>query len=179
MSQVHVMIDLETLGTRPGDTILSIGAVKFAQKDDPIIEKFYIAIDSESCKAAGFRAQKSTLEWWSKQSEEARTAAFSGTMSIEHALIKLTMWMPPLDDAIVWGNGANFDNALLAAAYRTMKMDTPWHFWNDRCYRTIRSMFGAKEKKKNVGVAHNALDDATTQALDLVEIATTRKFDLR
>lgn len=179
MSQVHVMIDLETLGTRPGDTILSIGAVKFTQKDDPIIEKFYIAISPESCKEAGLRAQKSTLDWWAKQSEEARAAAFSGTMSIEHALLKLTMWMPPIDDAVVWGNGANFDNALLAAAYRAVKADVPWHFWNDRCYRTMRAMFGPKERKKNVGVAHNALDDAITQALDLVEMAAAHKFDLK
>ena len=179
MSQVHVMIDLETLGTRPGDALLSIGAVKFAQKDDPIIEKFYIAINPESCKEAGLRAQKSTLDWWDKQSEEARSAAFSGTMSLEHALIKLAMWMPPMDNAVVWGNGANFDNALLAAAYRAVKADTPWHFWNDRCYRTIRAMFGPKDRKKNVGVAHNALDDAVTQALDLVEIAAACKFELK
>jgi hypothetical protein len=174
----HVMVDLETLGTRPGDTILSIGAVKFSAEKG-ITEKFYVAIDSESCKEAGFRAQKSTLEWWSNQSEEARTAAFSGTLRIDLALIKFAMWMPPQDVAVVWGNGANFDNALLAAAYRLTKMDTPWHFWNDRCYRTIRAMFGTKERKQNVGVPHNALDDATTQALDLIERAAACKFELR
>ena len=174
----HIMLDLETLGTRPGDTILSIGAVKF-DVEKGLGEEFYITIDPESSKAAGFRAQKSTLEWWDKQSEEARKAAFKGEMAVEHALIKFTMWMPPVDFTVVWGNGANFDNALLAAAYRIMKMDTPWKFWNDRCYRTIRSMFGAKDKKKNVGVAHNALDDAVTQALELVEITNTHNFDLK
>lgn len=177
MSKQHVMIDLETLGTRPGDTILSIGAVKF-NTDTEITEKFYVTISPESCKAAGLRAQKSTLEWWDKQSEAARTAAFKGEFSLDAALLKLTMWMPPLDDAVVWGNGANFDNALLAAAYRALKMDVPWHFWNDRCYRTVFALF-AKDKKKNVGVEHNALDDAVTQALTLIELAKTHNFGLK
>jgi DNA polymerase III epsilon subunit-like protein len=159
MNRRHVMIDLETLGTRPGDTILSIGAVKF-DVDKEITEKFYVTIDSESCKAAGLRAQKSTLEWWGKQSEAARTAAFKGEFSLDAALTKLTMWMPPLDDAVVWGNGANFD------------------FWNDRCYRTVFALF-AKAKKKNVGVEHNALDDAVTQALTLIELAKTHGFELK
>jgi hypothetical protein len=177
MNRQHVMIDLETLGTRPGDTILSIGAVKF-DIDKEITEKFYVTISSESCKAAGLRAQKSTLEWWDKQSEAARTAAFKGEFSLDAALLKLTMWLPPMDEVVVWGNGANFDNALLAAAYRAAKMDAPWHFWNDRCYRTVFALF-AKDKKKNVGVEHNALDDAVTQALTLIESAKSNNFGLK
>lgn len=177
MNKINVMIDLETLGTRPGDVILSIGAVKFTQEKE-ITEKFYITIDPESSKAAGLRAQKSTVEWWTKQSEDARAAAFKGEAALDTALLKLTMWMPPADDVLVWGNGANFDNTLLAAAYRTLKMDVPWHFWNDRCYRTVRAMF-SKDKKQNVGVAHNALDDATTQALHLIEMANQHNFQLK
>jgi hypothetical protein len=171
----HVMIDIETLGTRPGDTILSIGAVKFGL--DGTGEEFYLTIDAESCKAAGLKAQKSTLEWWSKQSDAAREAAFKGEISLEIALIKLAVWMPPLDDAVVWGNGANFDNALLAAAYRAIKHDVPWHYWNDRCYRTIAAMF-LKDRVERVGTGHVALDDAKTQALRLIHMAKKSKFAL-
>ena len=172
----HVMIDLETLGTRPGDTILSIGAVKFDHTG--LGEEIHLTIDAESCKAVGLRAQKSTLEWWAKQSPEARKAAFSGELSLEAALLKLTMWMPPLDIAVVWGNGANFDNALLAAAYRAQKLDTPWQFWNDRCYRTVMNLF-PQAKAARVGTHHNALDDAKTQALRLIEVTTANKITLK
>lgn len=173
----HVMIDIETLGTRPGDTILSIGAVKFSV-DGGIEEEFHLTIDAESCKAAGLKAQKSTLKWWGEQSAEARAAAFKGEFSLHVALTKLTMWMPPLDHAIVWGNGANFDNALVAAAYRAVDMDTPWHYWNDRCYRTIASMF-MKTRVERVGTGHHALDDAKTQALRLIRMAEDHKFELK
>lgn len=176
MTAKHVMVDLETLGTRPGDTILSIGAVKFDQ-DTGLGETFYLTINPESSREAGMRAQKSTVEWWDKQSPEAKAAAFKGEFSLEAALLKLTMWMPPLEEARVWGNGANFDNAMLAAAYRIKKLDMPWHYWNDRCYRTISSMF-MKTKVERVGTGHHALDDATTQALRLLKMAEQGKFQL-
>lgn len=172
----HVMIDIETLGTRPGDVILSIGAVKFSAEE--VTEKFYVSIDPESCKEVGLRAQKSTLEWWSNQSAEARAAAFSGTTTLNVALTKLTVWMPPMESAVVWGNGASFDTVLVAAAYRAMKMDVPWHYWNERCYRTISSMF-MKSKVERVGTGHNALDDATTQALRLIQMAKDNNFALK
>jgi hypothetical protein len=172
----HIMIDIETLGTRPGDSILSIGAVKF-DVENGLGEEFYVGIDTESCKAFGLRAQKSTLEWWGEQSPKVREVAFSGKTGLDIALIKLAVWFPPLENAIVWGNGANFDNAMVAAAYRAIKHDVPWHYWNDRCYRTIVAMF-LKDRVERVGTKHHALDDAKTQALRLIHIAKKSKFVL-
>ena len=173
----HVMIDIETLGTRPGDVILSIGAVWFAPGES-VKSSFHISIDSESSKEAGLRAQKSTLEWWGKQSPEARAIAFAGEYSLESALKQFTMWLPKGKEELrVWGNGANFDNALVAAAYRAVKMEMPWHYWNDRCYRTISAMF-MKTKVERVGTGHNALDDATTQALRLLKMQEEAGFKL-
>jgi hypothetical protein len=173
----HVMVDIETLGTRPGDVILSIGAVKFSVADG-ITDKFYTTISVTSSKDAGLRAQKSTLEWWEKQSPEARTAAFKGEYPLDAALAMFTEWLPPADTAVIWGNGANFDNTLLAAAYRAVKAEVPWKFWNDRCYRTVSSMF-MRTRVERVGTYHNALDDAATQALRLIDMAKTTPFELK
>lgn len=168
MNYRYCMLDLETLGTRPGDTILSIGAVLFTPEDG-VTSEFYCTINQQSSKDAGLRAQKSTIEWWQKQSPEAKAAAFKGELSLESALKQFSMWLNATDTTLIYGNGANFDNALLAAAYRAMKMDVPWKFWNDRCYRTISAMF-AKTKVERVGTYHNALDDAKTQALRLIHM---------
>jgi hypothetical protein len=175
MNQALCSLDLETLGTRPGDTILSIGVCLF-DIDKGIYSEMHISINQESSKAAGLRAQKSTIEWWAQQSPEARAAAFKGEHSLETALKMFQMWLP--DNALVYGNGANFDNALLGAAYRAMKMEQPWKFWNDRCYRTISSMF-MKYKTERVGTYHNALDDAKTQALRLIAMAKESGFVLK
>jgi hypothetical protein len=163
------VIDLETLGTRPGDTILSIGSCLF-DVERGIYSEQYVTISQESSKAAGLRAQRSTIEWWAKQSKEAQAAAFKGELSLESALKVFSMWLPDHDSVLVYGNGANFDNAMLAAAYRALKQDPPWKFWNDRCYRTIVAMH-LKHRVERVGTYHNALDDAKTQALRLIDIA--------
>lgn len=168
MNYRYCMVDIETLGTRPGDTILSIGAVLFTPEDG-ITSEFYVTINQDSCKAAGLRAQKSTIEWWQKQSPEARAAAFKGELSLESALKQFAMWLNATETTLVYGNGANFDNALIAAAYRALKMEAPWKFWCDRCYRTLSAMF-AKSKLERVGTYHNALDDAKTQALRLIQM---------
>ena len=170
------MVDLETLGTRPGDVILSIGAVLF-DVEGGIASEFYVTIDTESSKAAGLRAQKATLEWWSKQSPEARNAAFKGELSLESALKQFAMWLP--QDTLVYGNGANFDNGILAAAYRAFKIPQPWAFWNDRCYRTLFAMFGTTGVTPRQGTHHNALDDAKTQALRLIEAAKAHNLELK
>jgi exodeoxyribonuclease VIII len=97
---------------------------------------------------------------------------------LESALKQFTMWLPKDADMLrIWGNGANFDNALLAAMYRAAKMEAPWHYWNDRCYRTIAAMF-MKTKVERVGTGHNALDDATTQALRLLKMQEEAGFNL-
>jgi hypothetical protein len=160
----YCMLDLETLGTRPGDVILSIGAVLF-EPGKGITSEFYVTVNQQSSRDAGLRAQKSTIEWWQKQSPEAQAAAFKGELSLESALKQFMMWLPP--ETLVYGNGANFDNAMLAAAYRALKMEAPWKFWHDRCYRTIAAMF-MKYRTERVGTYHNALDDAKTQALRLM-----------
>jgi DNA polymerase III epsilon subunit-like protein len=173
----HIMLDLETLGTRPGDTILSIGAVWFTPEGE---EKstFYCTINQESSKAAGLRAQKSTIEWWQKQSPEAREAAFKGELGLESALKQFSMWLPPGESNLIYGNGANFDNTLLAAAYRALKQEVPWKYWNDRCYRTISAMF-QKSRVERTGTYHNALDDARTQAKRLTHMAQESGLTLK
>jgi DNA polymerase III epsilon subunit-like protein len=170
------MLDLETLGTRPGDTILSIGAVLFDETQG-IYNTFSCTINSQSCKEAGLRAQKDTIEWWKKQPPAAQAAAFKGELMIETALDKFAKWLP--EGCLVYGNGANFDNALLAAAYRAVKQPVPWPFWYDRCYRTISAMFMNQETTtERVGTYHNALDDAKTQAERLLKMAAHHKFNL-
>ena len=169
----HCMVDLETLGTRPGDCILSLGAVLF--NSSGTTSEMYMTINQDSSRGIGMRAQKSTIEWWQKQSEEARADAFKGEFSIETALTMFSMWLPK--DTCVWGNGANFDNVLLGSAYRLAKKEQPWEFWNDRCYRTVKALF-PQVKMARTGTHHNALDDAKSQALHLVAIDNEYKLEI-
>ena len=170
-----VMLDLETLGTRPGDAILSIGAVKFSPSQG-ISATFYRTISGESCKEIGLRATKATLEWWAKQDEKVRKEAFKGEWHIKKVLEDFTIWLHP--DSILYGNGANFDNALLGAAYRAAGLDVPWKFWNDRCFRTLKNMF-MKHRVERTGAEHHALEDAKYQALQLIQMVKDNGLELK
>lgn len=170
----HVMVDLETLGTNADAPIIAIGAVVFDDETGELSNEFYAKIDVESAVAECGPIDPDTFKWWMQQSYEARTDAISGTTDFVDALTAFHQYVKGLDEAqyggiTVWGNGASFDNSMLADAYKKSLGDVPWKFWNDRCYRTLKNL-RRDVPFTMVGTAHNALDDAKSQALHAVKL---------
>jgi exodeoxyribonuclease VIII len=168
----NVMIDLETLGMTPGCQILSIGAVHFSA--DGLGQEFYAVVNTASCQSAGLLTDQSTVDWWSRQAEEAKKVideAVQSPITLAQALgdfkSYLSFW--GLSKVKVWGNGSDFDNAIMACCYKALGSDLPWKFWNNRCYRTLKGLRPAVQYDRK-GTYHNALDDAKTQALHAIEI---------
>jgi len=157
------MIDIETMGTRPDAPVIAIGAVKFDAHGAG--DTMYHAVDMAT---VGGVPDMGTVRWWLCQSDDARAAVAAGSVHIATALDDLALWIG--HDALVWGNGAGFDNVILRATYTRMGRETPWPTFSDRCYRTIKNLFPRAPKPKRRGTAHNALDDAVFQAEHLVEI---------
>lgn len=163
----QIMVDLETYGTSPGCVIVAIGAVKFG--GGKILEEpFYEKIDAQSCIDVGMRVELGAVEWWLKQPDTARLELTRPGVPIRQALEWFSAWVADRD-AEVWGNGATFDNVVLAAAYDILRMPRPWHFTKDRCYRTVKSLRLDVPFVRS-GTYHNALDDARSQAVHLMEI---------
>jgi len=170
-----VMVDLETLGQTPGCVILSIGAVAFNPRLTELGPELYSVINTKSCQASGLTEDESTKAWWNVQAPEARAVieeAEKSEVMLEHALIDLRTYLDQfgLSCVRVWGNGSDFDNAILACAYRAAGLEFPWKFWNNRCYRTLKELKRSRSPNKRHGTYHNALDDAKTQALHAVEL---------
>ena len=67
----QVVVDLETLSTRPNSCIVSIGAVAF-NLQEAILDEFFINVDASDCRSHGLHIDRNTIEWWKKQSKEAR-----------------------------------------------------------------------------------------------------------
>lgn len=168
-----VMIDLETLGTVPGCSILSIGAVAFDAASGQLGPELYVVVNRQNCLAASLFEDPDTITWWEKQSDEAKQVlrdAESGER-LEDALAQLTEYLDQfsLKQVKVWGNGSDFDNAILSVCYDKIGATAPWRFWNNRCYRTLKSL-SKGPKPKRQGTYHNALDDAKTQALHAIQL---------
>lgn len=166
---MHIMIDLETLGTAPTSVIIAIGAVAFDHNG--LIDYFYKIPNTETQKSLGFTTDPSTLEWWQKQSDEAASIlrlAENSAVSINKVLNDLTKFITQfatLDG--VWGNGSDFDNVILANAYKTLGLPPAWSFRHNRCYRTLKTIgkeYMILDEPEPEGIPHNALDDAINQA---------------
>lgn len=160
------MLDLETLGQKPGSVIVAIGAVKFGNGE--IIDSFYGRVDPESCVALGLRMDTSTVMWWLKQENTARIEITKPGQHIAEVLRQFSIWLADAD-AEIWGNGAGFDNVLLGDAYDRAQLPRPWKFYNDRCYRTMKSLRPDVPMPRD-GTHHNALDDAKSQAMHLMAL---------
>ena len=169
---MHVMIDIETLGTNNEAVILSIGACKFEPNNHraKIKDSFYVAIDPTTCTNAGLKMDAATIMWWLDSEQDSARAQMmkDQRLDLSSALDGFSAWFG--DTTLpVWGNGATFDSVILRTAYQKVGEAAPWQFWHDRCYRTIKSL-APDVKLVRVGTHHNALDDAISQAQHLQKI---------
>jgi len=164
----RIMLDLETFGTRPGSVILCIGAVEFG--DNEIRSSFYEWIDLRSSADYGLKTDPETVQWWEQQSYDALAELHNLGIPIGEALSVFERYISCLGPEIeVWGNGSDFDNVLLAEAYRIGNRVVPWTFRQNRCYRTLRALVPSIPFAPPV-MRHNALQDATAQAKHLMRI---------
>jgi exodeoxyribonuclease VIII len=170
----HIMVDIETMGTKPGSAIVAIAAVEFDMQSGKMGKEFYRSISLKSCLRAGLIVDAGTIEWWMSQESEAQRFLFIDRVPIIYALNSFTSFLVGLDpstDKQIWGNSARFDLGLLEAAYAIegvdileMHDDLPWRHWNERDVRTLASL--NPELKHAIafeGTRHNALDDCKHQ----------------
>lgn len=161
----HIMMDLESWGTRPGCALRSIGAVVFDPHSDSLGDEFYSNIDDRSCQDIGLTIDPETVQWWAQQSPEAVEHLKRDQRSIKVVVSAFHNWFREGGCTHVWCHGANFDEPLWQAVAQRLGLAVPWKFWNVRCTRTIyeAANFDPRSLPRE-GAHHNALDDAKHQA---------------
>lgn len=164
-----VMLDLETMGNGPDAAITAIGAVCFDPVGGTVGSGFYRVVDLASSVAAGGVMDPATVLWWMKQSDAARGEFARPAVWLSKALEDFAEWLSHCGEVRMWGNGAAFDNVILAVAYKRAWLPVPWSYKNDRCYRTVAAL-APEVARPEVGERHNAADDAEAQARHLIEV---------
>lgn len=169
LEQSEVMVDLETLSTESNACILSIGAARFFPRDTGIMDHFEVFVDPKSCTADGLVIDADTVMWWmhGDQDEARKELMACPRLPLRTALLMFMEWLK--GDRPVWGNGATFDNVILRNAYKAAGLGVPWSYWNDRCYRTMKSQY-PDVKLVRKGTHHSAAADAVSQAVHLQAI---------
>lgn len=175
---MHVMLDLETFSVQPDAAIISIGAVKFdpyttigvlGDSGNNEYTHFYANVELHDVVTVLERkVDGQTLAWWLDQPQETRDALKDDPVPLNVALSRFWEWFGP-ESLPTWGNGAGFDNVILRRSFEALGGVTPFKFYHDRCFRTLKAMFPGVEYVKPEH-AHHALSDAAAQAVHLQKI---------
>jgi exodeoxyribonuclease VIII len=172
---IHISLDLETLDSKSTAAILSIGAAVIEPDLSTVrvLPSFYAQVSIEDAMKYG-TVSPHTLHWWFQQPEQARKEIINNkTNTLAKALGDFTAWIRMIvnrynygEDTVqlyLWGNGADFDNAILSNAYQMLGEEQPWGFRSNMCYRTLKNLY-PEIPKVTSAIPHHAMHDALAQA---------------
>lgn len=170
-TDVHVMVDVETLGLQQNAIVLSIGAVVFdpTPRDRGLGDEFYIEIDPEKYHGS---IDVGTVKFWIQQGG----CPLDGKREGRHVAELFTEYLDKMCSGdrkrlVIWSNGTDFDIPKLQYAYRLGKRVVPWGYNAVRDARTVYKLFDPDKLLAPVtNPSHNALDDAKNQAQWLINI---------
>ena len=183
------VVDIETLGKGADAVIGSIGVVIVDVTRLQAIDEFYCRIDL----AQGRQRDDDILAFWEQQKAESPAAweemfGNAGRLFLVDALQALSNFLSrhfSMAAAVeLMGNGSEFDNVLLADAYRQWGVEPPWGFRGNQSLRTAvwmgRVLLGIDPKYQRPfeGIRHHALHDARHEAAYLIDILAGFKREL-
>jgi hypothetical protein len=168
---MDVMLDIETLSTRPESVVVTIGAVKFDPWGDDVDTDsgLYYRVNVDEQLALDRHVLDSTIEWWGTQPEDVREEALGegNRVSLDDMTRGLNKFLVGVEN--IWCQGPAFDIVILENLYRQLAKPTPWQFWQIRDSRTLFGTHG-DPREKDRKAAHNALMDCYYQAIGVQHI---------
>jgi hypothetical protein len=170
----HLMLDLETLDTKPTSIVLSIGACVFNDNKLTNINElkkhsFYRILNIPEQESVNRTISLDTLHWWLTQDAQMLTSYLNqsrNSISIKNKeyLGLLNGFMHIHNIEYIWSNSPTFDMTIITSLYKDFNMEFPINFrkWLD--VRTCKFMHQS-DKPQFVGTKHLAIDDAINQAM--------------
>ena len=154
--KLNVVIDLETLSMQPDAAILSVAAVPFnieaevTDSDSPHpnagLPSYHEVVNVASCALSGMHFDMDTVQWWSRQSDEAKASILERKplINISNAISGLHQFLCSLAEEhnaelVIWCQGTDFDIPKLKYAFDKFLADEPkpWKYYNQRDARTF------------------------------------------
>jgi hypothetical protein len=174
---LSAVIDLETLGTKPGSVVLSAGITVFDRDkqqsfDELVTQGIEIHFDIEVQFERGLRSDPKTIQWWSEQAPEA-LAALQDRPKIHprdfYEALEPLGNLHTLQKMRWYARGPSFDHSILDAMLDQFNVTPPYKFWMQRCTRTFCDEKGIEKHHIDLNrpsqmTAHCALHDAAYDA---------------
>lgn len=161
------MVDIETLDSGPEAAVIVIGARMFTTSGPG--KGFEVFIDNNKATRVGTVSEE-TLKWWKEQDPAVREQAFGGKVDPADAMYRFIEFVKRERAETIWANSPQFDCTILRHLAKQVSLRFPFHY---RAERDCRTLFRLGEAltidcddlwRNPDRKAHNALDDATTQA---------------
>lgn len=189
MSEIHLMLDCETLSLESNASILSFACVSFnlVETDEYTSATYEVKIDLKDCAAKKLDINGDTVRWWLTQDTELMKRTLIPSlvgedqdgvvMSLTDALNGFTAFVEGLKQTAgirsykvhLWANGPAQDCTWIRHAYRACNLECPVPFYNDRDLRTIMHLASLKSQRrlheeiKFEGEKHDAIADVKHQ----------------
>jgi hypothetical protein len=187
------IFDVETLGKESNSVILSMAAIYFDPDKEPSHTQlrdsaFFVKFDvQDQIKRLNRKVGKTTIEWWSKQCENARNKSFkprADDIQFEIGYEAMRQWANTKNDSKcwVWARG-NLDQLVLDSMEEQLELKPIWPFSRWRDVRTaIDFLYGttngyvevdtpawveAFDSKLHI-TKHNPIDDCVFDAMQLM-----------
>ena len=133
---MHVMINIETLSTKPNAAIMQVAAVLFDLQGTMRVPMFneYVTLESQQDYC---RVDTDTIRFWFGVEPNARAHIIEGfdrAMPIKTVLNRLILW--PLQNFdikwenidTVWAKPSTFDIPILETAFANLNISAPWQY---------------------------------------------------
>ncbi|QIG72751.1 exodeoxyribonuclease protein [Rhizobium phage RHph_Y65] len=177
----HIMLDFETLDTKPSAVVMSVGIVAFDPLANDTIEtlrndphrKLYLNLQFDDQIKNGRTISEDTIRWWfeDKLAEARSKLKSTDLVSTPLALTLIDNFILKHDIRYSWGNGSDFDNAIYDDLHRTFNRLNRIKYKNKRCARTIFGMTNKKYNPKDFNILeHDAIEDCYFQILRLQDM---------
>jgi hypothetical protein len=187
------IFDVETLGKESNSVILSMAAIYFEPDKEPSHTQlrdsaFFVKFDvQDQIKRLNRKVGKTTIEWWSKQCENARNKSFkprADDIQFEIGYEAMRQWANTKNDSKcwVWARG-NLDQLVLDSMEEQLELKPIWPFSRWRDIRTaVDFLYGttngyvevdtpawveAFDSKLHI-TKHNPVDDCVFDAMQLM-----------
>lgn len=164
-----LMIDIETLSTRPDAAIISVGATEFSRSEPGKLGlNFCMCVKWDDALKYG-KADGETLKWWMTQDWAARKWYKTEPLyDLPLVLAYLKKFWFRTGANRLWCHGANFDEPILTSAMRVCGIDPPWRYNEVRDDRTLFDIVGVEVKGDYPDlIPHHPLHDAIRQAYNV------------
>lgn len=183
---IHLVFDTETLDLKESSVVATLGCVAFDFKQkqsfrDIVNNGFFVKFDiKEQIKEYKRTTNKDTIDWWRKQSQEAKDLAIFPSdhdRKLKDGLTELKTWIKnsgyDFKTSFVWSRGSYFDFPKIEDLYRNIGERAPFNTFKIRDTRTMIDVLTGSDdghinlKNPDGFIHHHSLHDAAFEAVKM------------